>query len=229
MAQFHFVEDYSRLVDDLMQRYPLDEAMSIAIGGGWNEVGEICADVLMQSGLKSGMSVLDFGCGSGRVAHAISKRGDFSNYLGTDVVQSLLDYAATKTPKKYKYLEHRALSIPANNEEFDFAFAFSVFTHLLQAEIFIYMQDIHRVLKPGGIFIFSFLEMNINSHWGIFMDTVSAQRANTLVHLNMFLDRSQIELMAKGAGFSVQKLIDSDDARWSGHALGQSICILKKM
>jgi ubiquinone/menaquinone biosynthesis C-methylase UbiE len=139
----------------------MDEAMSIAIGGRYEEFGPICADALIQSGLSSGMSVLDFGCGSGRVAHALAKKVTIPKYLGTDVVELLLKYARTKTPKNYQFVEHQELSIPAKEKEFDFAFAFSVFTHLLQAEIYIYLQDIHRVLKPQGRFLFSFLELYI--------------------------------------------------------------------
>jgi ubiquinone/menaquinone biosynthesis C-methylase UbiE len=201
MAKFHFVEDYNNLVKQLIKDHPLDEAMSIAIGGGYEEFGPVCADALIQSGLSSGMSVLDFGCGSGRVAHALAKKVTIEKYLGTDVVELLLKYARTKTPKNYKFIEHQELSIPTEDAEFDFAFAFSVFTHLLQAEIYIYMQDIHRVLKPQGRFLFSFLEMTQSNNWTIFLDTVAAQKNNTLPHLNMFLSRDQIEVMAKESGF----------------------------
>ena len=37
--------------------------------------------------------------------------------------------------------------------------AFSVFTHLLHEESFIYLEDFKRVLKPGGSVVFSFLEV----------------------------------------------------------------------
>lgn len=229
MAQFHFVEDYTNLVNQLIKDHPLDEAMSIAVGGGYEEFGQVCADALIQSGLSSGMSVLDFGCGSGRVAHALAKKVTLSKYLGTDVVELLLKYARTKTPKNYQFIEHQELSIPAKDEEFDYAFAFSVFTHLLQAEIYIYLQDIHRVLRPKGRFLFSFLEMNQSNNWTIFLDTVAAQRNNTLPHLNMFLSKDQIEVMAKESGFKILKFVDSVAPNWGGHALGQSVCLVEKL
>jgi ubiquinone/menaquinone biosynthesis C-methylase UbiE len=228
MAKFHFVEDYEALVDKLIKEHPLDEAMSIAIGGGYEEFGPICADVLIQSGLRDGMSVLDFGCGSGRVAHALAKKVTLSQYLGTDVVQKLLNYAKTKTPKNYVFVKHHELSIPAENETFDFAFAFSVFTHLLQAEIYIYLEDIHRTLKPKGRYLFSFLEMTQANNWTIFNDTVAAQKQNTLPHLNMFLSRDQIQVMAQNTGFKVLEFVDSGAPHWGGHALGQSVCLLEK-
>jgi hypothetical protein len=32
MAESHFVEDYERLVAQLIEKYPIDEAMSLAVG-----------------------------------------------------------------------------------------------------------------------------------------------------------------------------------------------------
>lgn len=62
MAQFHFVEDYLRLVRNLMAAHPLDEAMSRAVGGEYETFGEIEADPLQHLGLADGMLLVDFGC-----------------------------------------------------------------------------------------------------------------------------------------------------------------------
>lgn len=226
VAQFHFVEDYEKHVGNLIRAFPLDEAMSLAVGGDYERVGKMARDIVLYAGAKDGMSVLDFGCGSGRVAHFLSQSIMPSRYLGTDVVQSLLDYAVTKTPDHFEFVKHHALDIPTEDEAFDIAYAFSVFTHLLQTEIFLYAKDIARTLKPGGRFVFSFLEMRDN--WQIFEDSAMHQRSGTLAHLNMFLERAQISLMAKHIGFDIVELIDAYDARWNGQHLGQSLAILSK-
>lgn len=44
MAQFHFVEDYERHVAALLEQHPIDEAMSLAVGGLY--------DVLDNDGLR---------------------------------------------------------------------------------------------------------------------------------------------------------------------------------
>lgn len=229
MAQFHFVEDYEQHVANLLANHPLDEAMSLAVGGDYGRIGEIASSIIAYAGVENGMSVLDFGCGSGRVAHSLAKRVKLKRYLGTDVVQPLLDYAATKTPSDYQFVKHHELTIPAEDEAFDISYAFSVFTHLLQAEIFIYMTDIARVTKPGGTFVFSFLELASPMHWTIFDQTVAQQRASTSVHLNMFTERSQISVWAQHSGFRVLEFIAADDNRWDGNALGQAVAILKKI
>ena len=104
MAEFHFVEDYERLVDFLLAHYPIDEAMARAVGGNYYQIGQIELELLQFAGLRSGMSVLDLGCGSGRLAHALGGSGLILQYTGVDVVPRLLEYAATKFPSEFQFL-----------------------------------------------------------------------------------------------------------------------------
>jgi SAM-dependent methyltransferase len=97
MAEFHFVEDYERHAAHLIKNHPLDEAVSLAIGGGYEEFGRIEADILRYAGLKDGMSLIDLGCGSGRLATVLGRTMKIE-YTGIDIVQALLDYAESKSP-----------------------------------------------------------------------------------------------------------------------------------
>jgi ubiquinone/menaquinone biosynthesis C-methylase UbiE len=227
MAQFHFVEAYEKLVAQLIEKYPIDEAMSIAVGGRYLEVGTIEADIMRYAGLKDGMSLIDLGCGSGRLAFILGQSMKVE-YTGTDIVQSLLDYAKSKTPVNYKFLLHRALNIPSADNEADFVSAFSLFTHLLHAESYIYLEDIKRALKRGGKLVFSFLEFASDSHWSVFETTVRAQRTNPDSHLNMFIERSTIDLWCQKLGYEVEEYISGPEAPWKGQPLGQSTVIVRK-
>ena len=226
MAQFHFVEDYEKLVAHMIATHPMDEAMALAVGGGpFDVMGGIHADILKSAGLAEGMRVVDLGCGSGRTAKALHARGKFS-YTGIDIVQALLDYAKRNAPS-YQFLLNRNLTIPVEDASVDLLCSFSLFTHLLQAEIFIYLQEGVRILKPGGKLVFSFLEFSQPGHWRIFEDTVGATRASNAVHLNMFLERVTIDYWAAKLGLDVERYFAST-AKWNGHALGQSVVVLGK-
>src|SRR5262249_41320835 len=156
----HFVQSYERLVDELLKQHPLDEAMSRAVGGSYEHGGAIEADILTELGLTTGTRIIDLGCGSGRLSTALGGRFATSiDYLGIDIVQSMLDYAAAKAPPTYRFVLHRDLSIPAPNETADFVVAFSVFTHLRTSETLAYLADAKRVLRPGGAVVFSFLTL----------------------------------------------------------------------
>lgn len=231
MAQFHFVEDYERLVAELVARYPLDEAMERAIGAdvpGAFEAGGIDErEALVHAGLRDGHSLVDLGCGSGRLAIATAKTLRI-DYLGIDIVQALLDYAASKSPPHYRFLLNRDLRLPAPAESADMVSAFSVFTHLLHVESYIYMKHAYRVLKPGGRLVFSFLEFANPEHWLVFDGSVEAQRRGTLPHLNQFIERIAIDVWADKLGFVREHFIDGGVAPWGGRALWQALAVLRK-
>jgi len=225
MAQF--VEDHEKEVANLIEKYPIDEAMSLAVGGAYHEIGVIEADILRYSGLKDGMSLIDLGCGSGRLASVVGRSMKIE-YTGIDIVQSLLDYARTKSPSDYKFLVHRALSIPTADNICDFLCAFSVFTHLLHAETYIYLQDIKRTLKPGGKLVFSFLEFRSDSHWSVFEGIVEAHRRRSSPLLITFIERSVIDIWCQKLGYEMEGYISDTEVRWNGKPLGQSVAMLRK-
>ncbi len=227
MAKFHFVEDYEALVKQLVETMPLDEAMSVAVGGDFEVFGDLERRVLSYAGLRDGMSLIDYGCGSGRLAHALGGKLNVE-YLGIDIVETLLRYAASKSPQGFTFLKHQELNVPVVSNVADMICAFSLFTHLLPAESYIYIQDMHRVLKNGGRLVFSFLEYEVPSNWTIFEATVAAQRTNAAPHLNMFLEKSVITHWANHIGFKVLEMINGDVGHFDGDALGQSVAILEK-
>ncbi len=228
MAQFHFVEDYEKLVDQLVAQHPMDEAMALAVGGGYEHFGEVELDILCHAGLDRGMTVLDLGCGSGRLAHAIGKSRLRVEFTGVDVVQRLLDYAATKSPKHYRFIKHHELSVPAADATVDMLSGFSIFTHLLHQETYIYLQDAFRALKPGGVVVFSFLEFAAPNHWVAFLSTVESSKANVVPHLNTFIERGVITLWAGKLGFEVVGFIGPDMPAGDTGPLGQTTAILRK-
>ncbi len=228
MAQFHFVEDYERHVANLMASMPLDQAMEAAVGGSFDLIGGIECQLLNYAGLRSGMALVDLGCGSGRLARALGRSEKHVEYVGIDIVQALLDYAATQSPASYRFLKHQELSIPLASLSMDFACAFSVFTHLLHHESYLYIEDFHRVLKPGGKLLFSFLEFAAPAHWTVFRNTADQQKASNQAHLNSFIERNAIEIWADQAGFVVEGFIGGHEAIGGSPPLGQSSAILRK-
>lgn len=227
MAQFHFVEDYERLVARLIATYPLDEAMSRAVGGRFEEMGLIQSSIVRYAGLRDGMSIIDLGCGSGRLATVLGRTMKIS-YLGIDIIPKLLEYANSISPPHYIFMLNRDLRIPIVPDEVDMIVAFSLFTHLLHAESYIYLEEMQRVRKPGGKAVFSFLEFAEPRHWQIFVDTVAAQRADNAEHLNMFIERGAIEVWAERLGFEVQQFVGAAEVPWGGAPANQSIVILEK-
>jgi ubiquinone/menaquinone biosynthesis C-methylase UbiE len=228
MAEFHFVADYEALVANLVATRPIDEAMAIAVGGDFERTGKIEAAIVRHFGLRDGMTLIDLGCGSGRLAWALGQTMRI-DYLGIDIVQAFLDYAHTRSPRTYRFVLNRTLDIPAPDASADMVCAFSVFTHLLHAESYIYMEDIKRVLRPGGRLVFSFLEFADPDHWTVFAGTVDGQRNSTLPHLNQFIERNAIELWAKALGYELETFVDGSAAPWGDAPnLWQALAVFRK-
>jgi SAM-dependent methyltransferase len=243
MAQtkFHFIDDYRKLVRDLMAAYPMAEAMSRAVGGNYEALGEVEKQLLIQCGLKPGHTLVDVGCGSGRLSKALLPyMAPSGRFLGTDVVRELLQYASQGCPPSWQFAQVEDIRIPFADNSADFACFFSVFTHLLHEETYCYLLEARRVVKPGGRIVFSFLEFAHN--WEIFEATFgNVLRGIPNVHLNTFISRDAIAAWTQHLGLTVLELHDAheqfiplsrpvvyDDGSRAETvaALGQSVCVL---
>ena len=220
MPSVHFVEDYERKVDDLVRQHPIDEAMELAVGGKFEQMGAIEAETLATAGAGDGMTVLDLGCGSGRAAIPLAARFPNINYVGIDVVQRMLDYAASRCPPHFRFVCHQDVTIPLPDSSIDIAAAFSLFTHLLHEETYCYLQEIRRVLNPGGLLVLSYLEFSRADHWEHFQQTVNARKSGAQHQLNMFFEELVLRLWASKIGFSVEQI----DRK---HPIGQTIAFLR--
>lgn len=103
-------------------------------------------------------------------------------------------------------------TIMARDGSLDLLFNWSVFTHLVPAESFLYMLDAYRALKPGGKLLFSFLELEEPAHdrvWHGALDTLRA--GGNEEQLNAYLHRDWIRRFARDAGFSEPAFTDGTD------------------
>jgi SAM-dependent methyltransferase len=118
---------------------------------GGRSASDTIRDVLQQNDLRIDQfgAVLDFGCGVGRIMrHWNSTVGPA--WHGTDYNPRLIDWCQ----KNLRFAEFRvntlAGPLPYEAEKFDFIYAFSVFTHLKEPLQFHWINELARVLKPGG-------------------------------------------------------------------------------
>jgi SAM-dependent methyltransferase len=222
----HYARDYARLVDALKSNYPLDIAMSHAVGGNFDTTGRIERSIVEHFGLRPGMSLLDLGCGSGRLSVALS---DLEiDYLGIDVVEDLLAYARRRSNPAFVFRLHTTLSIPQPDQSLDMVCAFSVFTHLQHQETYLYLADIRRALRPGGICVLSYLSFANPEHWPVFLDTVASCKGDGPSPLVQYIEPSVIALWARKLELEHVAAVDGNAAPWGGGVLGQNVAVLRK-
>ncbi|MBI3244249.1 MAG: class I SAM-dependent methyltransferase [Chloroflexi bacterium] len=88
-------------------------------------------------------SVLDVGCGDGRVSRVLPERG---NYVGLDFSARLIGRAASE--KLPFVLADVSDSLPIATGAFPTLICFAVLHHLPERESFV--RELARVVKPGG-------------------------------------------------------------------------------
>ena len=210
---FDFVTAYEAHANALLEaQNDPDRALELAVGSTQEEfyaVGEMQKDLLVAQGLRTHSSLVEIGCGSGRLAAQLL--GWLAGpYLGTDVVQVLLDRAATlANAPNIRFERVTGLSVPIEDASADMVCAFSVFTHLLHEQSFVYMRDCFRVLKPGGRLVFSYLEFRVPSHWAVMEGNVQNVSEGSRV-LNQFMSVDAIEAWAEHLNFEVVDIFRGD-------------------
>lgn len=97
-------------------------------------------------------AVLDFGCGSGRVLrHWADVAGP--EFHGTDYNPVLVDWCARHLPFARCAVNSLFPSLAYDDETFGLIYALSVFTHLPEADQLLWMDELRRVLRPGGLLV----------------------------------------------------------------------------
>lgn len=112
-------------------------------------------DFSRQIKLRKGMQLLDLGCGRGDLAIAYAKRG--VNVIGVDYSTAGINLAKKNLKNQSKDIQKRvrffvmdAKKLQFKENTFDVITSVDVFEHLYKEELEIAMDEISRVLKPGG-------------------------------------------------------------------------------
>jgi ubiquinone/menaquinone biosynthesis C-methylase UbiE len=240
MPKFNDQGRYRKMVRSLIANVGRDAAMRTATGGDFEALGIIERELLIQEGLPRDGYLIDVGCGSGRLASPLS---DYltGRYLGIDIVPAMVRHARRLVRRlDWRFEVADGLSIPEKDHTADMVCFFSVFTHLLPEQSFVYLQESVRVLKPEGKIVFSFLEFEEPSHWPIFENAIRVLD-DTSHPLTMFTERSAIRTWAAHLNLKIEAIVDASaphinlerpltldsGALLQGKvAFGQSICVL---
>ena len=98
---------------------------------------------------KSNFSVLDLGCGNGRLLDFLGKHG-YSSYLGVDFSEKLIEEARRLHPKEKFVVADMAKPPLVGAQKFDAIFAIASFHHLPPSEQVAALGEWKKLLNPGG-------------------------------------------------------------------------------
>ncbi len=158
----------------LLQFLPQHLVGAIGEGNFWETGRENTEFLIQRCGLMPHHRVLDVGCGLGRIAFQLqgylSRRGW---YEGFDIVREMIEWDRAFIGQHVPHFRFQHVDIhnsaynlqgtidpetfrfPYDDACFDFAFATSLFTHLLERSALRYWEEMARCLRPRGRCVFT--------------------------------------------------------------------------
>lgn len=107
---------------------------------------------LRRSGMElaAGQRVLDFGCSSARVVRMFAARRPEISWAGCDVNEGAIAWARQALPAIDFSVQPLRPPLPYDTASFDAVFAISIWSHYAAEPGLAWLQELHRVIKPGG-------------------------------------------------------------------------------
>lgn len=119
------------------------------------------------AGMGARSTVLDVGCGYGRVAHALRRARRFrGRYIGMDILPNHIAWCSDNLGNRrfrFHHLDVRndrynatgrlaatEIELPVRDASVDVALATSLFTHMWPEDVAHYLGEIAAALRPGG-------------------------------------------------------------------------------
>jgi SAM-dependent methyltransferase len=100
-------------------------------------------------------SILDFGCGCGRVLRWLAARAPAARWVGTDIDAAAVRWCAQNLTCASFSVNGGLPPLAYRPESFDLVCAISVFSHLNEYFQFFWLNELRRILRPGGILLAS--------------------------------------------------------------------------
>lgn len=150
-----------------LPRPPIELAFRVGdqAGDPWPDfdlIGSECRREILAS-LPAGWSwkgsrVLDFGCGVGRVLrHFTSELQQGAELHGCDIHEPSIRWMQEHTPQFHAFVNAERPPLDRPDSFFDLVWAMSVFTHLDLESWAGWLLEMHRILKPEGLLVATYL------------------------------------------------------------------------
>ncbi len=230
--------------DELYEQHARENSDDEAVGNGdFDIIGQIELSIARWAGLNADTRLLDFGCGTGRLAVHVIPALTRGHYVGVDISPTMLERAQKRCRERGLGGKSAEWRVETNagfgnlsGVVVDLGVAFSVFTHMDSEDALLYLQALRRVVRPGGRLVVSnlLLDESKEAQNVLVMSSTIPYRERRRRVLSITTSRSHFDTVATLAGWTVLEWVRHDDERWAYGpdgalmgALGQAICLLE--
>ena len=158
--------------------------------------------------------VLEIGCGIARVGLELAPF--CGEWHGADISGNMIKYARQRTAGVKNIFLHELPKTDLSlfgDKSFDAVYSTIVFMHLDKTDVFRYIREAYRVLKPGCIAYFDTFNLLAPEGWQVFLSLVSRFSSGCQPgHVSQFSTPQEMHKFVSEAGFSSVMVEDSSPA-----------------
>jgi SAM-dependent methyltransferase len=151
---------------------------SLAEGGRFYK---FVLDILAREGIAEVTSLMDFGCGWGRFTRLFQREVTEGGLYGVDPWNYAINLCRSHFPFASFVQSNYLPPLQFKDNTFDVVVAYSVFSHLVEHAAQAWINEISRVLRPGGVLI-------ATTHGPWVLDNVKAVRSGARKACNQWED-----------------------------------------
>jgi ubiquinone/menaquinone biosynthesis C-methylase UbiE len=214
-------QNYKKFWDD---KASTTQGALLAVDGSANEqvlqlTGAYSArQVATALALRSSDRVLELGCGVGRIGHLLAPQ--VAHWEGADISANMLKVArerlASHANVGFTELVRTSLA-PLPDASFDKAYCVAVFIHMDKEDFYLYLEELARVVKPGGLIYFDTWNLVSRVGWRRYALEAAQYRNADLsarkdVARNQFSTPDEVRAFLEHAGF--EPLLMLSDSPW---------------
>jgi len=177
--------------------------------------------------LKPDDRILELGCGVGRIGRELAPH--CAHWTGVDISEKMISHARERLEHlgntAFHQLERTRLEAVAD-DSLTKAYSVAVLCHMDKEDLYLYLQELHRAVRPGGLIYVETWNLAHPVGWKRWEYEVahwrrSEQKQRKDVARNQFCTPDEFQLYVRQAGF--QPLVCYADSPWvqvvAGHSL----------
>jgi SAM-dependent methyltransferase len=134
-------------------------------GTRWRIYSDLRAQLQRHCRLSELQRVLDWGCGCGRVLGWLLEDVPAERVFGCDIDREAIEWLAGRAPGATVNPSDALPPLPYDAAFFDLVYGISVFTRLDEPTQFLWLEDLARVCRPGGLVAVSVLGPSACPPW----------------------------------------------------------------
>jgi|SRR6185369_9785560 len=232
-------DTYEHLYETYARELQADQVVG---HGDFDFIGRTQLALLEKEGLQPQHTLLDLGCGIGRLAVHVIPNLVGGSYIGIDIAETMLKRAKAKIaqavpnpPCSVTWIKQTTPEFNLPENSVDMMIAISVFTHMEAEDSYRYLKAALGVVKPGGRFIFSCTPLTTAIGKHIFLNSAKLDLKTRWKYVrNVTTSLDYMEEIARLAGWTPLHWYAPDEVINKGpgqngemYSLDQALCVLE--